>query len=392
MTDFAEFGSRNYAGRDRLSMSSKAPIRHLDGWLILSVMALTAIGCIAIRSASAAMLEVQELDPDYYLKRQLIFFSLATIGFGIALLIDYRQLQSYASMIYLAPLFLLLIVLTPLGQTVKGAQRWINLGIFQLQPAELMKMGYILLLAAVLSRERRQEGPTAGFTPVVQAMVLATVPALLIYLQPDLGSSLVMFAIAFAVLLVAGVPVRWMALVVVGAIAAGTLALQLDVLQDYQVARLASFMDSEIDPQGPGFNLEQSKIAIGSGGIGGKGWGEGSQTNLAYVPEQRTDFIFTAIGEEQGFMGGLLVLGLFSVVLWRCIRTAMLSKDLFGALVAGGVAAMLGFQLFVNIGMTIGIMPITGIPLPFVSYGGSSLITSFIGVGLVMNIHMRRFV
>ncbi|MEX0790255.1 MAG: rod shape-determining protein RodA [Actinomycetota bacterium] len=392
MADFAEFGSRNYAGRDRLAMSSKAPIRHVDGWLILPVMALTAIGCIAIRSASAALLAVQELDPDYYLKRQLIFFSLATIAFGVALLVDYRQLQPYAPMLYLALVFLLLLVLTPLGQTVKGAQRWIDLGIFQLQPAELMKIGYIVFLAAVLSRERRQEGPAAGFTPVVQAMVLAAIPALLIYVQPDLGSSLVMFAIAFAVLLIAGVPVRWMALVVVGAIFAGTLALQLDVLQDYQVARLTSFMDSETDPQGPGFNLEQSKIAIGSGGITGKGWGEGSQTNLAYVPEQRTDFIFTAIGEEQGFLGGLLILGLFSVVLWRCIRTAMLSKDLFGALVAGGVAAMFGFQLFVNIGMTIGIMPITGIPLPFVSYGGTSLITSFIGVGLVMNIHMRRFV
>jgi rod shape determining protein RodA len=392
LTDFAEFGSRNYAGRDRLAMSSKAPIRHVDGWLILSVMALTALGCVAIRSASAPMLDIQDLDPDYYLKRQLIFFSLATIAFGLALLVDYRRLQPYAPMAYLGLIFLLLMVLTPMGQTVKGAQRWINLGIFQLQPAEVMKMGYILFLAAVLSRERRQEGPVAGFTPVVQALVLAAIPAALIYLQPDLGSSLVLFAIAFAVLLVAGVPVRWMLLVVVAGLALGVLALRLDVLHDYQVARLTSFMDSEIDPQGPGFNLEQSKIAIGSGGIGGKGWGQGTQTNLAYVPEQRTDFIFTAIGEEQGFLGGLLILGLFSVVLWRCIRTAMLSKDLFGALVAGGVAAMLGFQLFVNIGMTIGIMPITGIPLPFVSYGGTSLITSFVGVGLVMNIHMRRFV
>ncbi len=375
-----------------MAMSSKAPIRHVDGWLILAVMGLTALGCIAIRSASAPILQVQELDPDYYLKRQLIFFSLATITFGLALLVDYRRFQPYAPMAYVAPVFLLLLVLTPLGQTVKGAQRWINLGIFQLQPAEVMKMGYILFLAAVLSRERRSEGPVAGFTPVLQAIALAAFPALLIYLQPDLGSSLVLFAVAFAVLLVAGVPIRWMVLVLVAGIALGALALRLDVLHDYQVARLTSFMDSGTDPQGPGFNLEQSKIAIGSGGIGGKGWGQGSQTNLAYVPEQRTDFIFTAIGEEQGFMGGLLVLALFSVVLWRCIRTAMLSKDLFGALVAGGVAAMLGFQLFVNIGMTIGIMPITGIPLPFVSYGGTSLITSFVGVGLVMNIHMRRFV
>ena len=255
-----------------------------------------------------------------------------------------------------------------------------------------MKIGYILFLATVLSRERRQDSPVSGFASVVQAMVLAGIPAFLIFLQPDLGSSLVLFAIAFAALLVAGVEVRWLAFVLIAAFAVGALALRLDILHEYQVARLTAFMDSEIDRQGPGFNLEQSKIAIGSGGFGGKGWGKGTQTNLAYVPEQRTDFIFTAIGEEQGFLGALLILSLFSVVLWRCIRAAMLSKDLFGALVAGGVAAMLGFQLFVNIGMTIGIMPITGIPLPFVSYGGTSLITSFAGVGLVMNIHMRRFV
>lgn len=392
MTDFAEFGSRNYASRDRMAMPSKAPIRHVDGWLILSVMALTALGCIAIRSASAPILDVQGLDPDYYLKRQLIFFSLATITFGLAVLVDYRRLQPYTPFLYLSLVVLLLLVMTPLGQTVKGAQRWINLGVFQLQPAEIMKIGYITFLATVLSRERRDVGPLAGMSPVIQAVVLAAIPAGLIYLQPDLGSALVLFAVAFAMLLVAGVQVRWLAVVLVGAFLVAGLALRLDVLHDYQVARLTSFMDSEVDPRGPGFNLEQSKIAIGSGGFGGKGWGKGTQTNLAYVPEQRTDFIFTAIGEEQGFVGGLMVLSLFSIVLWRCIRTAMLSKDLFGALVAGGVAAMFGFQLFVNIGMTIGIMPITGIPLPFVSYGGTSLITSFIGVGLVMNIHMRRFV
>ncbi len=392
MTDFAGFGSRNYASRDRISMSSKAPIRHVDGWLMLAVMGLTAVGCIAIRSASAPLLNVNGEDPDYYLKRQLIFFSLATVAFGLTLLVDYRQLQPYAPFLYGAALFLLLVVLTPLGQTVKGAQRWINLGVFQLQPAEVMKIGYIMFLAAVLSRERRQEGPISGATPVVQAMLLAAVPVFLIYLQPDLGSSLVLVAVAFAVLLVAGVQVRWMVLVVVAGLAMGGVALKLDVVHQYQIERLTAFMDSEADPQRTGFNLEQSKIAIGSGGFGGKGWGKGTQTNLAYVPEQRTDFIFTAIGEEQGFLGGVVILSLFSVVLWRCIRTAMLSKDLFGALVAGGVAAMLAFQLFVNIGMTIGIMPITGIPLPFVSYGGTSLITSFAGVGVVMNIHMRRFV
>jgi rod shape determining protein RodA len=197
--------------------------------------------------------------------------------------------------------------------------------------------------------------------------------------------------VAFGILLVAGVEIRWLAVVVLAATTVAVLALQFGVLKDYQVARLKAFLDSDGDPQVTGFNLAQSKIAIGSGGLGGKGLGNGSQTNLAYVPEQRTDFIFTAIAEEMGFVGAIAVLALFSLLLWRCIRTAMLSKDLFGTLAATGVATMLGFQLFVNIGMTVGIMPITGIPLPFVSYGGSSLVTSYVGVALVMNIHMRRF-
>lgn len=394
MTDFSGFAStRTYVGRDRVGpISSKAPIRHLDGWLILAVMGLTVMGCLAIRSASAPMLELQGMDPDHYLKRQLIHFSVATIAFGTVLLFDYRTLKPYTPLLYAGLVFLLVLVLTPLGQMVKGAQRWINLGVFQLQPAEIMKIGYVAVLATLLSRESGRDRPFSGAIVVAQAFALAVPPALLIYMQPDLGSSIVLFPIAFAMLLVAGVQIRWLALVVVAGLVFGGLALKMEVLHQYQIDRLTAFMDVEADPQRSGFNLEQSKIAIGSGGFAGKGWGQGSQTNLAYVPEQRTDFIFTAIGEEQGFLGGLLVLSLFSIVLWRCVRTAMLSRDLFGALLAGGIAAMLGFQLFVNIGMTIGIMPITGIPLPFVSYGGTSLITSFVGVAIVTNIHMRRFV
>lgn len=395
MTDHSAFGSRSYlTNRDVLSrhrLSSKSPIRHIDPLLAVSVMLLTIIGCVAVRSASAQLLEAQNADPDRFLKRQLIFFALATVAFGVTVLFDYRRLAPYTPMFYLAMVFLLLIVLTPLGQRVAGAQRWINLGAFQIQPAELMKVAYIVFLATVLSREQIQAGHIDGFKPVLQALGLAAVPAALTYVQPDLGTVLVLLAIAFAILMVAGVQVRWLFVVVGAAILLTGLAIKFDVLRAYQVARLTSFLDNETD-LGPGYNLAQSKIAIGSGGLVGKGLGNGTQTNLNYVPEQRTDFIFTAIGEERGFLGALVILTLFAILLWRCIRTAMLSKDLFGALVAGGVAAMFGFQLFVNVGMTVGIMPITGIPLPFVSYGGSSLITSFIGVGLVMNIHMRRFV
>jgi rod shape determining protein RodA len=395
MGDHTMFGSRSYLSRDALApprLSSKSPIRHVDPFLVISVMLLTIFGCIAVRSASAQLLEAQGEDPDYYLKRQLIFFSLATIAFALTILIDYRRLVPYTPFVYLGVMVLLLVVLTPLGQRVAGAQRWISLGIFQIQPAEILKVAYIGFLATLLSSDRTQEGVAEGITPVIQALALAGMPAFLIYLQPDLGTLLVLLAMAFAILMVAGVQVRWLFVVVFAGVVIGGLALRFDVLHDYQVARLTSFLDNEADLGRTGYNLAQSKIAIGSGGFAGKGLGNGSQTNLAYVPEQRTDFIFTAIGEERGFLGAAVILGLFAILLWRCIRTAMLSKDLFGALVAGGVAAMFGFQLFVNVGMTIGIMPITGIPLPFVSYGGSSLITSFVGVGLVMNIHMRRFV
>jgi rod shape determining protein RodA len=368
-------------------LSAKSPIRHLDPFLIPVVLALTAAGCVAIKSASAPLLEAQGEDPDHFLKRQLIYFSLSTIAFGMVLLFDYRRFAVYTPMAYGAVLVLLLMVLTPVGQRVAGAQRWISLGVLQVQPAELMKMAYICLLAALLSRERNR----TGFYPVVQALGFAIVPAILIYVQPDLGTVMVLIATAFAILLVAGVQMRWLAVVVLAAATVAVLALQLGVLREYQIARLRAFLDSDSDPQVTGFNLAQSKIAIGSGGLIGKGLGRGSQTNLAYVPEQHTDFIFTAIAEEKGFLGAMAVLTLFSLLLWRCVRAAMISKDLFGSLVAAGVAGMFGFQLFVNIGMTVGIMPITGIPLPFVSYGGSSLVTSYLGIGLVMNIHMRRF-
>jgi rod shape determining protein RodA len=376
-------------GRDISShgLSSKSPLRHFDPVLVTSVIMLTALGCVAVRSASAPVLAARNADQDWYLKRQLIYLSLSTILFGVILLFDYRKLAVYTPLAYGSVLFLLIIVLTPLGQTAKGAQRWIDLGALQVQPAELMKVAYIGLMATLLSRERAHE----GFAPVMMALFLAGVPALLIYVQPDLGTVLVLFAVAFGVLLVAGVQLRWLAVVVATAVIVAIIALQAGVLRDYQVKRLTAFLDPASDRQHSGFNLDQSKIAIGSGGLAGKGLGNGSQTNLSYVPEQQTDFIFTAIGEEQGFLGAMVVLGLFGLLLWRCLRTAVLSKDLLGSLIAAGVAAMLGFQLFVNIGMTVGIMPITGIPLPFVSYGGSSLLTSYIGVGLVMNIHMRRF-
>jgi rod shape determining protein RodA len=368
-------------------LSSKAPIRHLDISLIPIVLLLTAAGILAVRSASSRLLQTQGEDPNYFVKRQVIYFCLASIVFVISLLFDYRALRDYAPLVYAAGVLLLVLVLTPVGHKQAGAQRWIDFGVLQIQPAEIMKVLIVAAMAAMVSSERGIH----SFGQVLSAMGLVAIPAALVYVQPDLGTVMVFLAIAFALLLVAGTRVRWLIMLLVAGIFALGFALHLGMLKEYQVARLTAFMDTQSDLQRAGFNLAQSKIAIGSGGFDGKGFGNGSQTNLRYVPEQHTDFIFTAIGEEQGFLGAVAILVLFSLLLWRSLRIATLSKDQFGTLLAAGVAAMFAFQLFVNVGMTVGIMPITGIPLPFVSYGGSSLITSFFGVGILMNVHMRRF-
>ena len=368
--------------------SGKSPIKHLDLSLLSAVAALTAFGAIAINSASRPRLIAQGLDPQFFLKRHLIYVALSCLALLVALFFDYRQLRTLAPLLFGMGILGLLMVLTPLGRSALGAQRWIDLGIFQLQPSEMMKIILVIAGSSILASERAIDPAPMHVLAVVG---VAAAPGLLIFKQPDLGTVMVLLAIAFGILLVAGTRMRWLMLVIgVGVVSLG-LAFQLGVLKDYQVARLTSFLDSQTDTQRADFNLHQSKIAIGSGGLTGKGLGRGSQTNLAYVPSQHTDFIFTAIGEEVGFVGAVLVLGVFGFLLWRCIRIASLSKDRFGTLLAIGIASMLAFQLFVNVGMTVGIMPITGIPLPFVSYGGSSLITNFLAVGLLMNVHMRRF-
>ena len=368
--------------------SAKAPIRHIDYSLFFVVLAISSFGAIFIRSASQQGLIALGLDQNYYLKRHLIFISIGVLVFLATLLFDYRQLRALAPVIFGVGALMLLAVLTPLGDRVAGAQRWIELGPFQFQPSEAMKAVLIVTLAAWYADERSEP----GLSRLSVAVAITFGAALFVYVQPDLGTVMVFFAILFAVLVVSGTRMRWILVLLLIGVVLFVAALQLGVLKDYQVARLTAFLDAESDAQRAGYNLAQSKIAIGSGGWAGKGIGKGSQTNLDYVPAQHTDFIFTAIGEEAGFLGAVSVIGLFAFLIWRSLRIAMLSKDLFGTLLAGGVAGMLIFQSFVNMGMTLGIMPITGIPLPFVSYGGTSLITNFFAIGLLMNVHMRRFV
>jgi rod shape determining protein RodA len=372
----------------RLSRNPAAPWRHIDMVLIGSVAAVSALGCLMIFSATRGR-DPSDFDTSFLVKQVLFVGIGAAVMLGVAL-IDYRRYREIAPIAYGAILLLLLMVVTGLGSERKGSQAWFQLGPFQLQPSELAKIVVIVSLASLI----------AHFNSVLDArrlvIVLAVtgVPMALIMLQPDLGTTLVFVAVGMGMLLIGGAQVRHIAaLTLVGIIGVG-MVLNSGMLEEFQQCRLISFLetqDQECTERGASYNLEQAKTAIGSGAWMGTGLFEGTQTRLDIVPEQHTDFIFTALGEELGFVGAGTLLALLSIITWRIWRTAQLARDPLGTLICVGVLSMFVFQVFENVGMTMGIMPITGIPLPFMSYGGSSTLTAFIGMGLVLNVHMRRF-
>jgi len=366
--------------------------RHVDWVLVVAVAAIAGIGALMIFSATRGRRGAETVDP-YFLERQGLY---VVIGLGVmafSAAIDYRRLRELAPLLYAGTLFLLVAVLTPLGSNTRGAQAWFTLPSgFQLQPSEFAKLGVIIMLASYCglsgsSRELIGMGPRR----VVNAVLLAGGPLFLILLQPDLGTALVFGAVTVAILSVSGTKGRYLLLLAVLVVSISAGVLSSGVLQTYQKDRLTTFLDPTKDLGGDGFNLNQSKIAIGSGGIAGKGIFEGTQTKLSYIPEQHTDFIFSVVGEETGLLGSVLLLALFGVVMWRTWRAAVHANDSVGTLICVGVLAMLCFQMFENVGMTMGIMPITGITLPFVSYGGSSTLACFGAIGLVLNVHMRRY-
>jgi rod shape determining protein RodA len=281
-------------------------------------------------------------------------------------------------------------VLIPgVGLEVNSAQAWIALpGGFQLQPAELAKIAIIVGIAMILAdRDRADEDPTTS--DVLMALAFAAVPILLIVAQPDLGTVLIISAAVVAMIGASGAQARWVVgLLLLGVVGVVT-AIQTGAVSEYQVARLESFVDPSADPQATGYQLRQSRITIGSGGLFGKGLFDGPQTNGRFVPEQQTDFIFTVAGEEIGFLGCSVILLLYLLIFIRAFSICRRSNDLFGRLVCIGVIAWFAFQTFENIGMTMGLMPMTGVPLPFLSYGGSSMFANLIGVGLLLNVHAR---
>jgi rod shape determining protein RodA len=359
--------------------------------LLLAVASLVLLGALLVWSATEQRLLAAGADSTASLRRHLVNAALGAVLGTVVALVDPRALRTWAPLVWLAAVAGLLAVLTPLGSTVNGARSWLVLPAgFQLQPAELAKVGVIVALALVLV-ERRPGETTAQHEPtssdVLLALALAAVPVGLVLLQPDLGSALVLVVVVLAVLALAGARARWLVgLLVAGVVVTGA-AVQLGVLDSYQVDRFAAFADPALDPRGVGYNTSQARIAVGQGGLTGTGLFEGSQTRGRFVPEQSTDFVFTVAGEELGFVGGAVLLGLLGTVLWRGLRIATRAHDLFGRVVAGGVVAWLAFQSFVNVGMTLGILPVTGLPLPFVSYGGSSMLACLGAVGVLQNVH-----
>ncbi|WP_208028195.1 rod shape-determining protein RodA [Rhabdothermincola sediminis] len=356
----------------------------MDVVLVVSVAALAATGVLMVYSATRGPTDPPDRS---FLVRQALFVTIGAAVMVVVTLVDYRRLRDWAWTLYGAMMLGLLGVLSPLGQQSKGAQAWFGFGAFQVQPAEFAKAVLILTLAAVLAM-------WAGDIDLRRLAVLLGVsgaPMALILLQPDLGTVLVLVSIVLGMLLVAGLRLRYIvALTLVGLIGVVGI-LNSNVLKQYQKDRLTAFLDPGRDTQGTTYNVTQSQIAVASGGLTGEGLFDGRQTQLQFVPEQQTDFIFTAVGEELGFAGAATVLGLYGVVMWRIWRTAQLSRDLLGTLLCVGVLSMLAFQVFENVGMAMGIMPVTGIPLPLLSYGGSSTLTTFASLGLVLNVHMRRF-
>ena len=358
-----------------------------DFVLIASVLILSIFGSFLVFSASRQRLIDAEMPSDYFLQRHLLNILLGII-LGITVSrFSYRTVRAYAIVIYVVALFGSIVVLIPgIGRQQSGAQAWLALpGGLSFQPSEFTKVALIVLLAMVLT-EKRDAEERPNDSDVLIGLALAGIPTIFILIQNDLGTALIVAVTLFAVLIVSGVKTKWVIGILVFTVLAGIVALQIGVLKQYQIDRLTSFTNPAFDPQGIGYNTLQARIAIGSGGWFGQGYLNGSQTQGNYIPAQRTDFIFTVVGEEFGFVGISFLLLLYFIILYRISRIAWRAPDLFGRLTATGVTAWFAVQSFENIGMNLGIMPVTGVPLPFVSYGGSAMFVSWIAVGLVLAI------
>ncbi|NEA58145.1 rod shape-determining protein RodA [Streptomyces sp. SID13666] len=367
-------------------------LRRMDWVLLGSALALSAIGTLLVYSATRGRTNLTHGDQYYFLLRHLMNTG---IGLGLAagvVALGHRRLRGVVPVLYVISVLLILSVLSPLGTTINGAHSWIVIGGgFSLQPSEFVKITIILTMAMLLSaRVDAGDRVHPDHRTVLQALIWAALPIAIIMLMPDLGSVMVMAVIILGVLLASGASNRWvLGLISAGAVGAA-LIWQLGVLDKYQVDRFAAFANPALDPAGVGYNTHQALIAIGSGGLFGKGLFHGSQTTGQFVPEQQTDFVFTVAGEELGFVGAAAIIVLLGLIVWRACAIARSATDLYGTIVAAGIVAWFAFQAFENIGMTLGIMPVAGLPLPFVSYGGSSMFAIWIAIGLLQAVRIQR--
>jgi len=351
-----------------------------DIQLALFAVALAVIGLLMAWTNSTGA----PLEPGSTFTRGLMWFAIAIVAFSLAAAFDYRWLRTFAWAVYLGSLGLLVMTLI-IGVTINGAQRWVSVGGITFQFSELAKVAMIAVLAAFLARRQQNLGSLAT---LVGAGLLVAPAFVLVMIQPDLGTALVFVAILVGALFISGASLRWMLLAFAALVAA--LPVGWSILRDYQQQRILSFLDPTSDPQGAGFQVIQSQIAIGSGGLFGRGLTNGSQTGTDFLPVQATDFAFAVLLEELGFVGGLVVFLLFIGLIWRVLVIGWRSESVFGVAFAGGLSAMIIFQMLVNAGMVAGMMPVTGIPLPFITHGGGSLVSIAIGLGVMQSISIRR--
>jgi rod shape determining protein RodA len=362
-----------------------------DPILTIAVALLLITGTLLVYAATRNWYAANGLDPEYYLKRHVINIAIGSLLAWGTTVVDYRLLRAYTPILWIIGVLGLTAVLIPgIGDEVNGSKAWIGLpGGFQVQPAELAKISIIVGMSMILS-ERTHDTDSPQHTDVLQALVVAAIPVLLILVQPDMGTVFIIGIAVVTIIAVSGAPMRWVVGLILVAVIGSFAAVKVGVIDDYQVKRLQAFVDPNADSQGSGYQLRQARITVGSGGLIGTGLFNGPQTNGRFVPEQQTDFIFTVAGEQLGFLGCGFILILYLTVLMRGFGIARRSSDPYGKLVCTGVIAWFAFQTFENIGMTLGMMPMTGVPLPFVSYGGSSMFATMIGFGLLQNVNARN--
>ena len=368
----------------------ESALRQADWLLLCTVLALTLLGTVLIWSATEPMLIRQGANPHAFLLKQLLNIALGLVLMLLVSSLDLRQLRLYAPILYGLSCLGLIAVLTPLGSVVNGARSWISVGAgFQIEPSEFAKLAIIVISAMLLSDLRSGES-RPGTRAILKTVGIAAFPILLVVAEPDLGVVIVLVLLVAGLIALSGVRLRWLATMVAGAVLLVYAVARLHLLKAYQVGRLTSFLNPSADPRGTGYSAAQSKIAIGSGGLHGTGLFHSQMIAGNFVPEQHTDFIFAVIGNELGLAGSMLVLALLALLMTCALRIATRAEDQFGMLIASGIAIWFAVQAFVNIGMTMGIMPVTGLPLPFVSYGGSAMFADMIAVGLLQSVRRPR--